>query len=165
MALTIISINGNGVRGPSKRAGFLHWLHSLPCIPDIVCLQQAHCMSSEECSSWFSSSGLSFVVSPGSINSCECIVLYRLMVASYCVISPFVMSFFLVCLLSFFFFLLLATVFLHLVFLCWCCAFMACPALLTAKQRLCCISRLTGDLFLVCHLLLRWIVFPIFLLL
>ena len=34
-------------------------------------------MSSEECSSWFSSSGLSFVVSPGSINSCGGIVLYR----------------------------------------------------------------------------------------
>ena len=34
-------------------------------------------MSSEECSSWFCSSGLSFVVSPGSINSCGCIVLYR----------------------------------------------------------------------------------------
>ena len=34
-------------------------------------------MSSEECSSWFSYSGLSFVVSPGSINSCGCIVLYR----------------------------------------------------------------------------------------
>ena len=69
MALTIISINVNGLRGPSKRAGFLHWLHSLPSIPDIVCLQEAHCMSSEEC--------LSFVVSPGSINSCGCIVLYR----------------------------------------------------------------------------------------
>ena len=77
MALTIISINVNGLRGPSKRAGFLHWLHSLPSIPDIVCLQEPHCMSSEECSSWFSSSGLSFVVSPGSINSCGCIVLYR----------------------------------------------------------------------------------------
>ena len=34
-------------------------------------------MSSEECSSWFSSSGLSFVVSPESINSCGCIVLNR----------------------------------------------------------------------------------------
>ena len=76
MALTIISINVNGLRGPSKHAGFLHWLHSLPCIPDIVCLQEAHCMSSEECSSWLSSSGLSFVVSPRSINSCGCIVLY-----------------------------------------------------------------------------------------
>ena len=50
MALTIISINVNGLRGPSKRAGFLHWLHSLPSIPDIVCPQEAHCMSSEECS-------------------------------------------------------------------------------------------------------------------
>ena len=176
MALTIISINGYGVRGPSKRAGFLHWLHSLPCIPDIVCLQEAHCMSSEECSSWFSSSGLSFVVSPGSINSFECIVLYR-PVLSLVSSSSDPNGRFLLCNFSFrdvvfscppselFFFLLLAAVFLHLVFLCWCCAFMACPALLTANQRLCWISRLTGDLFLVCHLLLRWIVFPVFLLL
>ena len=50
-------------------------------------------------------------------------------------------------------------------FACCCCVFMACPALLTAHKRLCWISRLTGDLFLVCHLLLRWIVFPVFLLL
>ena len=85
MALTIISINVNGLRGPSKRAGFLHWLHSLPSIPDIVCLQEAHCMSSEECSSWFSSSGLSFVVSPGSINSCR---LYRLV--SSCFVASLV---------------------------------------------------------------------------
>ena len=77
MTLTITSINVNGLRGPKKRAGFLHWLLSLPCIPGIACLQEAHCMSSEECSSWFSSSGLSFVVSPGSINSCGSIVLYR----------------------------------------------------------------------------------------
>ena len=145
MALTVISINVNGLRGPSRRAGFLHWLHSLPCIPDIVCLQEAHCMSSEECS------------------SCSPLLVYLL--SLLIVISPFVMSFFLVRLLSFFFFLLLAAAFLHLVFLCWCCAFMACPALLTANQRLCWISRLTGDLFLVCHLLLRWIVFPVFLLL
>ena len=69
MALTIISIDVNGLRGPSKQAGFLHRLHSLLCIPDLVCLQEALFMSSEECSSWFSSSGLSFVVSPGSINS------------------------------------------------------------------------------------------------
>ena len=151
MALTIISINVNGLRGPSKRAGFLHWLHSLPSIPDIVCLQEAHCMSSEEC--------LSFVVSPGSINSCGCIVLYRpvlvllvlwLMVVFSCPPSE-LFSF--LCLL-----LLFSTLFS-------CCVFMACPALLTANQRLCWISRLTGDLILVCHLLLRWVVFPVFLLL
>ena len=110
MALTIISINVNGLRGPSKRAGFLHWLHSLPSIPDIVCLQEAHCISSEEC--------LSFVVSPGSINSCGCIVLYRpvlvllvlwLMVVFSCPPSEL------------FSFLLLAAAFLHLVFLlCFC---------------------------------------------
>ena len=34
-------------------------------------------MSSEERLSWFSFSGLSFVVSPGAINSCGFIVLYR----------------------------------------------------------------------------------------
>ena len=71
-------------------------------------------MSSEECSSWFSSSGLSFVVSPGSINSCGCIVLYRpvlvllvlwLMVVFSCPPSEL------------FSFLLLAAAFLHLVFL------------------------------------------------
>ena len=78
MALTIISIDVNGLRGLTRRARFLDWLHSLLCIPDIVCLQEAICMSSEECSSWpwLSSSGLSFVVSPGSINSCGCFVLY-----------------------------------------------------------------------------------------
>ena len=86
MALTVISINVNGLRGPSKRAGYLHWLHSLPCIPDIVCLQEAHCMSSEECSSWFYSSGLPFVVSPGSINSCGW--LYR--VVSSCFVASLV---------------------------------------------------------------------------
>ena len=86
MALTIISINVNGLRGPSKRAGFLHWLHSLPSIPNIVCLQEAHCMSSEEC--------LSFVVSPGSINSCGCIVLYRpvLVLLVLCLMGVFFLS-------------------------------------------------------------------------
>ena len=53
-------------------------------------------MSSEECS------------------SCSPLLVYLL--SLLIVISPFVMSFFLVRLLSFFFFLLLAAAFLHLVF-------------------------------------------------
>ena len=41
----------------------------------------------------------------------------------------------------------------------------ACPALLSSNQHFCWISRLTGDLFLVCLLLLCWIVFSVDLLL
>ena len=47
----------------------------------------------------------------------------------------------------FFFFHLLSAAFPYLVLLCWCCVFMAYPALLAANQRLCWISRLNGDLF------------------
>ena len=84
MALTIISINVNGLRGPSKRAGFL--LHSLPCIPDIVCLQEAHCMSSEEwwlvLLFWFIFCGVS------SIH--ELVWMYRLV--SSCFVASLVLS-------------------------------------------------------------------------
>lgn len=44
---------------------------------DVVCLQETHCISPAECSSWFSSSGFSFVLSPGSTHSCGNIVLFR----------------------------------------------------------------------------------------
>ena len=77
MALSVISVNVNGLRDQSKRAGFVQWLHSLPVVPDVVCLQEAHCISLSECQSWFQSSGLSVVASPGSNKSCGCIVLFR----------------------------------------------------------------------------------------
>ena len=77
MALSIISLNVNGLREPSKREGLLQWLRSLPVSVDVVCLQESHCVSDVECHSWFSSSGLSFVLSPGSSRSGGCIVLYR----------------------------------------------------------------------------------------
>ena len=77
MALQFLSINVNGLRDVSKRAGFLQWLRSLPVLPDIVSIQEAHCVSVDECRSWFSSSGFSFVLSPGSNRSCGCIVLFR----------------------------------------------------------------------------------------
>ena len=77
MALSVLSNNCNGLRDPQKRSGFLQWLHGLPCTVDVVCVQVAHCVSSAECESWFRSSGLSSVVSPGSNKSCGCVVLFR----------------------------------------------------------------------------------------
>ena len=77
MALSIISLNVNGLRESSKREGLVQWLRSLPVSIDVVCLQETHCTSDVECHSWFSSSGLSFVLSPGTSRSGGCIILYR----------------------------------------------------------------------------------------
>ena len=77
MALSILSLNCNGIRDQSKRCGLLQWLRSLPVSVDIVCLQETHCVSVAECSLWFRSSGFDSVVSGGSPHSCGCIVLFR----------------------------------------------------------------------------------------
>ena len=77
MALSVLSINCNGLRDPQKKSGFLQWLRGFRCTVDVVFVQEAHCVSSGECKSWFRSSGLSSVVSPGSNKSCGCIVLFR----------------------------------------------------------------------------------------
>ena len=77
MALSILSLNCNGIRDQSKRSGLTQWLRSLPVIVDIVCLQETHCVSSADCSLWFSSSGFASCISPGSNHSRGCIVLYR----------------------------------------------------------------------------------------
>ena len=87
---SILSLNCNGIRDQSKRAGLVQWLRSLPVGADVVCLQETHCLSSSECSSWFRSSGFSAVVSPGSSHSCGCIVLFRpslSLVNSWCDVS------------------------------------------------------------------------------
>ena len=55
----------------------MQWLQSLSSVPDIVCLQESHCVSVDECRSWFLSSGYSFVSSPGTHKSCGCIILFR----------------------------------------------------------------------------------------
>lgn len=68
MALSIISLNVNGLRESSKRDGLVQWLRSLPVTADVVCLQETHCISDVECNSWFSS-GFSFVLSPGTRRS------------------------------------------------------------------------------------------------
>ena len=77
MALSILTLNCNGIRDQSKRNGLVQWLRSLPVSVDVVCLQEAHCLSVLECSSWFLSSGFSSVLSPGSAHSCGCVVLFR----------------------------------------------------------------------------------------
>ena len=77
-ALSIISVNVNGLRDRDKRAGFVQWLRSLPSLADVVCLQESHCVSVDEVSFWFPGSGLLCAVSPGSNHSCGCIVLFRL---------------------------------------------------------------------------------------
>ena len=77
MALSLLTLNVNGIRDRSKRDGLVQWLRSLPVKVDVICLQETHCVSLTECSSWFSSSGFLSVLAPGSIHSCGCVVLYR----------------------------------------------------------------------------------------
>ena len=77
MALSVLSLNCNGIRDQSKRSGLVQWLRSLPFTVDVVCLQETHCVSSADCALWFASSGFSSCVSPGSSHSCGCAVLYR----------------------------------------------------------------------------------------
>ena len=77
MAVSSIQLNINGVRNSDKRAGLLQWLRSLSVVPDVVCLQEAHCVSDVKCQSWFRSSGFHSVVPPGSQKSCGCIILFR----------------------------------------------------------------------------------------
>lgn len=77
MAVSIITLNTNGLRGSDKRLGLFQWLQALSVVPDVVCLQEVHCVSDVECQSWFRSSGYLSVVSPGSNKSCGCVILYR----------------------------------------------------------------------------------------
>ena len=76
-AVQIISFNVNGIRNSDRRSGLLLWLRSLAVVPDVVCLQEAHCVSDVECQSWFRCSGFQSVVSPGSQKSCGCVILFR----------------------------------------------------------------------------------------
>lgn len=77
MELTLITVDANGLCSVDKRSVLVQWLRSLPTVLDVVCLQEYHCVSLEECQSWFRSSGFSSVVSPGSRWSCGCIVLFH----------------------------------------------------------------------------------------
>ena len=77
MALSVLSLNCNGIRDQSTRTGLIQWLRSLPLTVDVVCLQETHCVSQADCTLWFSSSGFLSSLSPGSNHSCGCVILYR----------------------------------------------------------------------------------------
>ena len=77
MALSVLSLNCNGIRDQSTRTGLIQWLRSLPLTVDVVCLQETHCVSQADCTLWFSSSGFLSSSSPGSNHSCGCVILYR----------------------------------------------------------------------------------------
>ena len=77
MALSLLSLNCNGIRDQFKRTGLVQWLGSLHVIVDVVCLQETHCVSQTECTLWFSSSGFLSCLSPGSNHSCGCVLLYH----------------------------------------------------------------------------------------
>ena len=52
----------------------LQWLSHLPL--DIVCLQETHIISQNECSTWFSSYRYMSMSSPGTNHSCGVVILY-----------------------------------------------------------------------------------------
>ena len=51
-ALSVLSLNVDGLRDLLKRAALLQWLHAVPSV-DVVCLQEVHCVSESECQLWF----------------------------------------------------------------------------------------------------------------
>ena len=69
MALSVASINANGLRNDNKRLAFLQWLSHLSF--DFVCLQATHVLSDFEAQTWFSSYGFISLASSGTV------VLYR----------------------------------------------------------------------------------------
>ena len=77
MALSIVTLNANGLRDQSKRAGLLQWFRSLTVVPDIVCLQECHCSSDLECQTWFRASGYLSALAAGSTHARGCIILSR----------------------------------------------------------------------------------------
>ena len=54
--MRVITINVNGLRDHLKRTAFLFWLSTLSPSPDIVGVQETHCISQEELNSWFDNS-------------------------------------------------------------------------------------------------------------
>ena len=45
MAMSIVTLNCNGIRDSSKRSGLVQWLRSLPVSASVICLQETHCRS------------------------------------------------------------------------------------------------------------------------
>ena len=74
MALTLVTVDVNGLRDANKRARLLHKLSHLSA--SFVCLQETHISSCSDGEHWFSSFGFQVVSSPGSVRSLT-VVLYR----------------------------------------------------------------------------------------
>ena len=77
MALSIVTLNANGLRDQSKRAGLLQWFRSFTAVPDIVCLQECHCSSDLECQASFRASGYLCALAAGSTHARGYIILFR----------------------------------------------------------------------------------------
>ena len=77
MALSIVTLNANGLRDQSKRAGLLQWFRSLTVVPDIVCLQECHCSSDLECQTWIRAPRYLCALAAGSTHARGCIILFR----------------------------------------------------------------------------------------
>ena len=77
MASSIVTLNANGLRDQSKRARLLQWFRSLTVVPDIVCLQECHCLSDLECQTWFRASGYLCALAARSTHARGCIILFR----------------------------------------------------------------------------------------
>ena len=77
MALSIVTLNANGLRDQSKRAGVLQWFRSLTAVPDIVCLQECHCSSDVECEACFRASCYLCALAAGSTHARGSIILFQ----------------------------------------------------------------------------------------
>ena len=75
--MSIVTLNANGLRDQSKRAGLLQWFRSLTVNPDIVCLQECHCSSGLGCQTWFRAFGYLCALATGSTHARGCIILFR----------------------------------------------------------------------------------------
>ena len=75
MSISVVTLNVNGLRDVNKRIAFLHWLSRL--CSDVVCLQEVHALSLEECSSWFSSFGFQVAFSPATNHSRGTSILFK----------------------------------------------------------------------------------------
>ena len=75
MAISIATLNVNGLRDANKRMGFIQWLVCFNY--DVLCLQETHISSYAECSAWLSPAGYDCLISPGSNRSRGSVILYR----------------------------------------------------------------------------------------
>lgn len=75
MDLKIATLNANGLCYLNKRMGILQWLSHLAF--DVVCPQEVHVISLDECTTWFSCYGYLIAASCGPNHSCGNVILYR----------------------------------------------------------------------------------------